>query len=96
MSDYQRTGVHSAQFWIFTVKLEKERAIPTASVALNTANQHGYDVLMEPGCYSSGRTMPGTAHDMVCEFILDAAKVGMEVEITDIDQPDVDKGETDR
>ena len=40
--------------------------------------------------------MPGMAHDMVCEFILEAAKVGMEVEITGIDRPDVDKLETDR
>ncbi|KAL3782247.1 hypothetical protein HJC23_000310 [Cyclotella cryptica] len=73
-----------------------EAGISRISVALNTANRHEYDVLMEPCCYSSGRTMPGTAHDMVCEFILEAAKVGMEVEITGIDRPDVDKVETDR
>jgi hypothetical protein len=36
------------------------------------------------------------AHDMVCEFILEAAKLGMEVEITGIDRQDVDKVETDR
>eukprot|EP00804_Cyclotella_cryptica_P029288 CCRYP_011706-RA/>CCRYP_011706-RA protein AED:0.11 eAED:0.11 QI:0/0/0/1/1/1/2/0/159 len=71
-----------------------EAGISCISVALDTANRHEYDVLMEPCCYSSGRTMPGMAHDMC--FILETAKVGMEVEITGIDQPDVDKVETDR
>eukprot|EP00804_Cyclotella_cryptica_P007715 CCRYP_001334-RA/>CCRYP_001334-RA protein AED:0.39 eAED:0.39 QI:0/-1/0/1/-1/1/1/0/65 len=33
---------------------------------------------------------------MVCEFILEVAKVGMAVEIMGIDRPDVDKVETDR
>ena len=40
--------------------------------------------------------MPGAAHDLVCEFILEAAKIGMEVEITGIDRSDVDKFEMDR
>lgn len=39
---------------------------------------------------------PGTAHDIVCEFILEAAKLGMDVEITGIDRPEVDKTETER
>ncbi|KAL7485136.1 hypothetical protein ACHAW6_010733 [Cyclotella cf. meneghiniana] len=73
-----------------------EAGISRISVALNTANRHEYDLLMEPCSFSSGNLMPGMAHDMVCEFILEAAKVGMEVEITGIDRPDVDKLETDR
>jgi len=40
--------------------------------------------------------MPGTAHDLVVEFILEAAKVGIEVEVTGIDRPDVDTIEMDR
>jgi hypothetical protein len=73
-----------------------EVGISRISVALNTANRHEYDVLMEPSCFSSGSALPGMAHDMVCEFILEAAKLGMEVEITGIDRQDVDKVETDR
>ena len=73
-----------------------EAGITRVSVALNTANRHEYDILMEPTCFTTGNTLLGTAHDMVCEFIIEAAKVGIEVEITGIDRPDVDKNETDR
>ena len=73
-----------------------EAGISRVSVALNTANRHEYDILMEPICFTTGNTLPGTAHDMVCEFIIEAAKVGIEVEITGIDRPDVDKNETNR
>ena len=40
--------------------------------------------------------MPGTAHDLVCEFIMDATKLGMEVEITGVDRPGIDKAEMER
>ncbi|KAL7549574.1 hypothetical protein ACHAWF_012841 [Thalassiosira exigua] len=40
--------------------------------------------------------MPGTAHDVVCEFILEVAKLGMEVEITGVARPDVVKREVNR
>jgi hypothetical protein len=73
-----------------------EAGISRVSVALNTANRHEYDVLMEPCSFTSGSLMPGMAHDMICEFILEACKVGMEVEITGIDRRDVDKSEVDR
>jgi|Transcript_18970 hypothetical protein len=69
-----------------------EAGVTRVSVALNTANRHEYDLLMEPAT----NLQPGTAHDIVCEFIMEAAKVGMDVEITAIDRPDVDKRETDR
>ena len=71
-----------------------ESGISRLSVALNTANRHEYDVLMEPCCSSD--LMPGTSHDLVCEFIMEAVKLGMDVEITGIDRPDVDKLETER
>eukprot|EP00956_Cyclotella_meneghiniana_P029424 scaffold71102_cov48-Cyclotella_meneghiniana.AAC.2 len=73
-----------------------EAGISRISVALNTNNRHEYDVLMEPCCFTSGNAVPGMAHDMVCEFILEAGKVGFDVEITGIDRPDIDKYETDR
>lgn len=97
-----------------------DAGISRVSVALNTANRHEYDVIMEPSCHTGGgamvgsgegRTedtgnggggesattlMPGTAHDIVCEFVLEAGKLGMEVELTGIDRPGIDKRETDR
>lgn len=89
----------------------REAGISRLSVALNTANRQEYDMLMEPCCHSGGEVigsdkegngsgaktlMPGTAHDVVCELILDAVKLGMDVEITRIDRPGIDKRETDR
>lgn len=73
-----------------------DAGISRVSVALNTANRHEYDVLMEPCCFTDGDMMPGMAHDMICEFILEACKVGMDVEITGVDRPDVDKNDVDR
>jgi len=40
--------------------------------------------------------MPGTAHDLICEFIMDATKLGMDVEITGVDRPEIDKVEMER
>jgi hypothetical protein len=40
--------------------------------------------------------MPGTAHDLICEFIMDATKLGMDVEITGVDRPGIDKVEMER
>ena len=104
-----------------------DAGVSRLSVALNTANRHEYDVLMQPACYTGGgmiltdddggnsggnnnttnantasssssppMTMPGTAHDLICEFIMDATKLGMDVEITGVDRPEIDKLETER
>ena len=94
-----------------------EAGISRVSVALQTANRHEYDVLMEPCCHTGGgggiggnvvndndddensnnsRLLPGTAHDIICEFILEAGKLGMDVEITGIDREEIDKGEAMR
>lgn len=40
--------------------------------------------------------MPGTAHDLLCEFIMDATKLGIDVEITGVDRPGIDKVEMER
>ncbi len=40
--------------------------------------------------------MPGTAHDLTCEFIMDATKLGIDVEITGVDRPGIDKVEMER
>eukprot|EP00984_Skeletonema_dohrnii_P023647 scaffold12751_cov98-Skeletonema_dohrnii-CCMP3373.AAC.1 len=103
-----------------------EAGVSRLSVALNTANRHEYDVLMQPACYTGGGMimtdddigggndnntdamnntssssslppmMPGTAHDLICEFIMDATKLGMDVEITGVDRPEIDKVEMER
>lgn len=73
-----------------------EAGISRISVALNTNNRHEYDVLMEPCCFTTGNAVPGMAHDLVSEFILEAGKVGFDVEITGVDRPDIDKYQTDR
>ncbi|KAL3758981.1 hypothetical protein ACHAWU_003052 [Discostella pseudostelligera] len=106
-----------------------EAGVSRLSVALNTANRHEYDVLMEPTCHTGGGGggnnhfsdddagqargsgsgsrsssagaesplfLPGVAHDIVCEFIMETAKLGMDVEITGIDRPDIDKVEMER
>jgi hypothetical protein len=101
-----------------------DAGITRVSVALNTANRHEYDVLMDPRCTMGGggggvlvggggadangddddatnmagvhALGPGTAHDLVCEFIVEACRVGMDVEITGIDRPGIDKFETER
>eukprot|EP00986_Skeletonema_menzelii_P007149 scaffold2779_cov149-Skeletonema_menzelii.AAC.1 len=106
-----------------------DAGVSRLSVALNTANRHEYDVLMQPACYTGGGRiltdddtgggggtnantsdtttnasssspyppmMPGTAHDLICEFIMDATKLGMDVEITGVDRPEIDKVEMER
>ena len=108
-----------------------DAGVTRLSVALNTANRHEYDVLMQPACYTGGGRiltdddglggggamnanttdatnntssssssfppmMPGTAHDLICEFIMDATKLGMDVEITGVDRPGIDKVEMER
>lgn len=73
-----------------------DAGVTRLSVALNTANRHEYDVLMEPSCHTGGSVRPGTAHDLVCELIVEATKIGMDVEITGIDRPGIDKIETER
>lgn len=45
---------------------------------------------------SSKTLMPGTAHDIVCEFILEATKLGIEVDITGVLRPGIDREELER
>jgi len=107
----KRSGVIIPQHRHVTLRDMKDACISRVSVALNTANRHEYDLLMEPSCYTGGGIiggdgldsdntqapmMPGIAHDLVCEFIMEAAKLGMDVEITGIDREGVDRVETER
>lgn len=107
----KRSGVIIPQHRHVILRDMKESGITRLSVALNTANRHEYDLLMEPSCYTGGGIiggdgldsdntqapmMPGIAHDLVCEFIMEAAKLGMDVEITGIDREGIDRVETER
>ena len=112
----KRNGVITPMHRHVILRDMMEAGISRLSVALNTANRHEYDLLMEPCCYTGGgliqhggvdsssedtvidqpSLLPGTAHDLVCEFILEAVKLGMDVEITGIDRPGIDKVETER
>ena len=107
----KRSGVIIPQHRHVILRDMKEVGISRLSVALNTANRHEYDLLMEPSCYTGGGIiggdgldsdntqapmMPGIAHDLVCEFIMEAAKLGMDVEITGIDREGIDRVETER
>jgi len=111
-NNLKRSGVIIPQHRHVILRDMKEVGITRLSVALNTANRHEYDLLMEPSCYTGGGmmggdgldsdntqaapTMPGIAHDLVCEFIMEAAKLGMDVEITGIDREGIDRVETER
>jgi len=52
----------------------------------NSSNSNNNELMM----------MPGTAHDLICEFIMDATKLGIDVEITGVDRPGIDKVEMER
>ena len=108
----KRSGVVIPQHRHAILRDMKAAGISRLSVALNTANRHEYDLLMEPSCYTGGGMMggdgsdsdnttqapmmPGIAHDLVCEFIMEAAKLEMDVEITGIDREGIDRVETER
>ena len=61
--------------------------VSKVSVALMTADPDQYDELMSPAVENG--------HQRVCQFIRDAVRVGLEVETTGVDRPDVDKSETE-
>jgi TatD family-associated radical SAM protein len=64
----------------------KDANILSLSVALMTANSFQYDELMTP-------TIPN-GHNRVCKFLSVAIEAGLDVEVTAVDRPDVDKDKT--
>ena len=74
--------VHSSQ-----VSQLKESGVQALSVALMTANAHQYMQLMEPLVADSSLC----AHTVVCNFIRKAVSCELDVEVTGVDRPDVDK-----
>lgn len=72
--------VHSSET---VVEKLKNSNIMSLSVALMTADPMQYDELMTP-------TAPD-GHDRVCKFVSVAIDAGLDVEVTAVDRPDVDK-----
>lgn len=70
----------------------KENGVDAVSVALMTADPLQYEELMQPVLLDDGIT----AHTLVCEFIRQAIRCKLDVEITGVDRPDVDKEETEQ
>lgn len=75
----------------------KENGVSSVSVALMTAIPEQYQDLMQPMLVSSpikdnaGDAPTMTAHGRVCRFIESAVKVGLDVETTGVDRPEVNK-----
>ena len=44
----------------------------------------------------SADLLPGTAHDLVCEFVLEATALGLDVDVTGVLRPGIDRGATER
>lgn len=71
----------------------KEAGVSGVSVALMTASADQYEELMMP-CLSDTVSTP--AHEMVCDFIVSALDVGLDVEVTGVDRVEVDKAATEK
>jgi molybdenum cofactor biosynthesis enzyme MoaA len=72
----------------------KESGVKVISVALMTADPLQYNQLMDPllPTADASRTAP---HDMVCSFIREAIACQLDVELTGVDRPDVDKAQAE-
>lgn len=66
----------------------KTAGVHSVSVALMTGDPQQYDDLMHP--------LIDHAHYQVCQFLENAVKVGLEVETTGVDRPDIDKEMAER
>ena len=62
----------------------------------NNNNASSSSSFQQPPPPMTMKMPPGTAHDLICEFIMDATRLGMDVEITGVDRPDIDKVEMER
>jgi molybdenum cofactor biosynthesis enzyme MoaA len=68
----------------------KDNGIQTVSVALMTADPTQYIQLMKPADSSL------QVHYIVCEFIQQAVRCNLQVEVTGVDRSDVDKEATEK
>jgi len=65
--------------------------VDAISVALMSSRSDQYSELMEPLLPQSIHISP---HELVCNFIAAAIQAGLQVEVTGVDRPDVDKEQT--
>lgn len=75
----------------------KESGVDCVSVALMTWSSHQYNQLMQPVCVPNDSTSSSRkqdAHFIVCDFIQQAVQCGLQVQVTGVDRPDVDKQAT--
>ncbi|EEC46282.1 predicted protein [Phaeodactylum tricornutum CCAP 1055/1] len=68
-----------------------ECGVDSVSVALMTSDADQYDNLMNPQLPSE---CSSRAHQMLCDFVIAAQKAGLQVELTAIDRPEVDREQT--
>lgn len=73
------------------VKELKENGVQSVSVALMTADSCQYNQLMQPVDDSLDN-----AHAHVCDFIRQAVQCDLDVEVTGVDRPDVNKEATEQ
>jgi len=79
----------------FTKELTQS-GVNSVSVALMTADPVQYEGLMQPVVLEDNNVVPSSsAHEQVCEFIRQAVHCELNVEITGVDRPDVDKAKTE-
>lgn len=85
----------------------REAGVTSVSVALMTSQPDQYGALMRPVLHPEfvkATRMAGTddldisvlAHGIVCGFISEALGCGLEVEVTGVDRPDVNKDEAEK
>lgn len=81
-----------------TAQRLKDSGVTAISIALMTANPNQYHQLMKPMLLrhdsSSTCEQSTDAHFIVCEFIRQALRCNLKVEVTGVDRPDVDKDAT--
>jgi len=70
----------------------KQHGVHAVSVALMTDNSNQYNQLMDPMHTTGAKFQP---YDAVCDFIQSAVNHDLEVEVTAVDRPDVNKVKTE-
>jgi TatD family-associated radical SAM protein len=73
----------------------KSNGVEAVSVSLMTADATQYDELMQPMLAETG-DRDFSAHGRVCEFIREAVISELQVEVTGVDRPEVNKDAAER
>jgi hypothetical protein len=91
-------GLVSAASSSYKVSQLRESGVDCVSVALMTCSSHQYNQLMQPvvvvAALLPNDSTRKEAHLIVCDFIQQAVQCGLQVQVTGVDRPDVDKQAT--